>query len=222
MDYKDKLRLAKEALESGSYDKETIEYIFPELKESGDERIRKALIDFFLKQFDYASEEGTKERLKSWIAWLEKQGEQKPEELPNGEDYGIDSLYHAARILEKTLGEVDGYQSDDGILEHKCAIEVVKRLYEQKPAWSEEDEKIKYEIEVILANTDLSKLKLNYTFFNMISWLKFLKDRYTWKPSEEQITALEASYSVLKIHDTWCEDEHLPVLMSLINDLKKL
>lgn len=32
MDYEEKLRLAKEALESGSYDTETIEYIFPELK----------------------------------------------------------------------------------------------------------------------------------------------------------------------------------------------
>lgn len=52
----------------------------------------------------------------------------------NGEDYGIDSLYHAQRILEKTLGSVEGYQSDDGILEHKCAITAVKKLYEQKLA----------------------------------------------------------------------------------------
>jgi len=67
----------------------------------------------------------------------------------NGEDYGIDSLYHAQRILEKTLGKVDGYQTDDGILEHKCAISAVKSLYEQKPAdinpllsWSSEEEKM--------------------------------------------------------------------------------
>ncbi len=52
----------------------------------------------------------------------------------NGKDYGIDSLFHAQRILEKTLGSVEGYQSDDGILEHKCAISAVKKLYEQKPA----------------------------------------------------------------------------------------
>ena len=60
----------------------------------------------------------------------------------NGEDYGIDSLWHAHRILEKTLGKVDGYQSDDGILEHKCAISAVKKLYEKKSTWSEEDEKM--------------------------------------------------------------------------------
>ena len=66
--------------------------------------------------------------------------EQKPTEEANGEDYGIDSLYHAQRILEKTLGKVDGYQSDDGILEHKCAISAVKKLYEQKTDWNREDE----------------------------------------------------------------------------------
>ena len=56
-------------------------------------------------------------------------------------------LYHegieielAQRILEKTLGSVEGYQSDDGILDHKAAVTAVKKLYEQKPAWSEEDE----------------------------------------------------------------------------------
>ena len=45
--YKEKIRLAKEALNSGSYDKETVEYIFPELKESEDEKIRKTIIRFF-------------------------------------------------------------------------------------------------------------------------------------------------------------------------------
>ena len=60
----------------------------------------------------------------------------------NGEDYGIDSLFHAQRILEKTLGKVGGYQTDDGILSHKCAITAVKKLYKQKPAWSDKDEEM--------------------------------------------------------------------------------
>lgn len=69
--------------------------------------------------------------------------EQKPAELAKGEDYGIDGLYAAVDILQKTLGNVDGYQTDDGILEHKCAIAAVNKLYKQKPAeWSEEDKKM--------------------------------------------------------------------------------
>ena len=65
--------------------------------------------------------------------------EQISTDLPNGEDYGIDGLYAAVDILQKTLGNVNGYQTDDGILEHECAISAVKKLYEQKPAWSEEN-----------------------------------------------------------------------------------
>ena len=67
-------------------------------------------------------------------------------ETVNGEDYGIDGLWHAKNILEQTLGEVDGYQTDDGILEHKAAICAVNSLYERKLDWSEEDEKYLQEL----------------------------------------------------------------------------
>ena len=79
MDYKEKLRLAKEALESGSYDKDTIEYIFPELKESEDEKwIPKEIANYLKEKGDFRS---------CWLAWLEKQGEQKVEEID--EEYKI-------------------------------------------------------------------------------------------------------------------------------------
>lgn len=97
-----------------------------------------------------------------------KKVKQKPAEEYNGEDYGIDSLYHAQRILEKTLGSVEGYQSDDGILEHKCAITAVKKLYEQKPAWSEEDEE-----EFEIATETLRRAGQ----CRSASWLKSLKER---------------------------------------------
>ena len=71
MDYKEKLRLAKEALESGSYDKDTIEYIFPELKESEDGKIRKELICFLETEIPQCN---ARDR---YITWLEKQGEQE-------------------------------------------------------------------------------------------------------------------------------------------------
>lgn len=56
----------------------------------------------------------------------------------NGKDYGIDGLWHAINILEKTLGKVSGYQTDDGLLSHQCAIAAVKKLYEQTK-FSDED-----------------------------------------------------------------------------------
>lgn len=76
MDYQEKLRLAKEALDSGSYDKETIEYIFPELKESEDERIRKEIIrivDIWTNSCPIVNGIPAE----TLLAWLEKQGEKK-------------------------------------------------------------------------------------------------------------------------------------------------
>lgn len=62
--------------------------------------------------------------------WFDDSFDKYFEPKPNGEDYGIDALFNAKRILEMTLGKVSGYQSDDGILEHKCAISAVTKLYE--------------------------------------------------------------------------------------------
>lgn len=69
-----------------------------------------------------------------------KQKEQKPDvEIYPIEDcdYGLEI---ALSILEKTLGKVQGYQTDDGIREHQTAIKAVKDVMkEQKPAeWSED------------------------------------------------------------------------------------
>ena len=55
-----------------------IEDIFPELKESDDERIRKELTDYIKSKFENScSPTPSKNILSNWIAWLEKQGEQK-------------------------------------------------------------------------------------------------------------------------------------------------
>lgn len=161
-----------------------VDVIFPELKESKEERIRKMLYGWVCTKSKSFFDSGyTKEDV---LTWLEKQkpvsptysleqaagifldalsetpynnkpitdaqvvtkellkflyypkaynpnavNEQKSVEQINGEDYGIDGLFHAVRILEKTLGKVEGYQSDDGILAHKAAIAAIKFLYRQ-------------------------------------------------------------------------------------------
>ena len=56
-----------------------VEYIFPELCEPEDEKIRKAIhiyLDWLEGRKDYAPK--GKYSIKDMIAWLEKQGEQKP------------------------------------------------------------------------------------------------------------------------------------------------
>lgn len=140
--------------------------------------------------------------------------EQMPKELLKGEDYGIDGLYHAISILEKTLGKVDGYQSDDGILEHKCAISAVKKLYEQKP-WSEEDEKMLGKCIDAASGYYSPEDKQS-----MKDWLYFLKERYTWKPSEEQMDAL---YTYIYNPQYFSSpDPRMELVESVYQDLKKL
>ena len=110
----------------------------------------------------------------------------------DGEDYGIDSLWHAKNILEKTLGEVEGYQTDDGILDHKCAISFIDKLYKQKPAeWSEEDESnFQGIIDELKANKHHAPDYDLPTYNRFLSCFKSLKERYVWKPSNEQTDAL--------------------------------
>ena len=51
---------------------------FHEFKESKDERIRKELISFILKEQGRQKDSFNDDKFDSWISWLEKKGEQKP------------------------------------------------------------------------------------------------------------------------------------------------
>ena len=57
-----------------------------------------------------------------------------------------------------------------------------------KPAWSEDDEKMLVDCFNILHRSDYPTDKVTKT----VDWLKSIKDKYTWKPSDEQIELLEA------------------------------
>ena len=107
MEYKEKLRLAKEALKSSSYDRDTIEYIFPELKESKDEKIREELTDFIERlSINPHSPKPPKSTLIEWLAWLKKLEEQQSLYIRFGEipDNEKSKIYRG----EEEIGEEDG------------------------------------------------------------------------------------------------------------------
>lgn len=77
MDYKEKYNAALErakAFELPEY-KNIMASVFPELKESENERIRDSLINFLKSPFVH--ENITDEKVAPWIAWLEKQGKKQ-------------------------------------------------------------------------------------------------------------------------------------------------
>ena len=88
---------------------------------------------------------------------------------------------------------------------------------EHKPALSEKDNE---HVNSLLKRLDgLCRKEFTTTRFAINEdedWLKSLKDKYTWKPSEEQMNTLE-----YYMHTLVC-NEHKEVLFGLYADLKKL
>ena len=86
--YKETLERAKKLYENanGMILKKWVEQVFPELKESEDERIRKELLEHCKNQakpYIYTGNECP--QIQSWIDWLEKQGELSICNIPSRE-----------------------------------------------------------------------------------------------------------------------------------------
>ena len=89
-----------------------------------------------------------------------------------------------------------------------------RRMFEKNP-WSEEDDfNLQCCIDKIQYDIDNGRIGRNR---EILTWLKSLKDRYTWKPSDEQMASITCA--VRKMKESVCYDSEL---VSLFNDLKKL
>ena len=86
MAQEDKLKQARKLYKTANEDqKYVMEKLFPELRESEDERTRKELITH-CRNTKCVTEEGA-EMIAKWIAWLEKQGEQPKQNNSDVNDY---------------------------------------------------------------------------------------------------------------------------------------
>lgn len=118
--------------------------------------------------------------------------------------------YKDALERAKTL-----YKSANGMIHKRWVKQVFPELQEI------EDERIKYEIKVILTNTDFSQFALDYTFADMIAWLEKQREKIQyWNPSKEQLEALDYAYN--SCPDTERGNYYEGVLETLIDDLHKL
>ena len=142
--------------------------VFPELKENEDKVMRKKLLELVAKHCGKTCE---------MYLWLEKQGEQKPDYCHHEVDLsGCSEEYRKAYY--------DGWNN--------CNQQHAQLEAEQKPDWSEEDEDI--------LNTIINHFKIDIECTDeddIVRWLKFLKYRYTWKPNDEQMLAINTAINVL-------------------------
>ena len=185
--YKEALELARVAAFNGH--QSLMEEIFPELAESEDERIRKRIIALVNAHGQGMCKDGM-------LAWLEN----IPYTIDHEKREGFHLGYKAA--LEKQ-GETSPILSNSSNI----------RKDEQKPDWSNKEKLI---LNDIIETTERSNIfKENYQR-ELIDWLKSLKQRYTWKPSDEQMKQL--GWIVEQNKDNMIGKE----LISLYQDLKKL
>lgn len=210
MDYKEKYDKLVEAVkvlqETNPSDEGIQNWVndnVPELAESEDERIRK---EFCKDIWTFIPNE----KAHKYISWLEKQGEQKSiDELTQQEamDIAVAKCFNEG---EQKLADVrtTGYWHVEDV--------------EQKPAWSEEDETGWTNTMIMIKECATN----HYTKDNIklvIDWLKSLKYRYTWKPSDEQIKILYEILNFAATHEIPYWNNYIfGTLNNLIRQLKKL
>ena len=210
-----------------------IDDIVPELKDSEDERIRKKLIEAVKGDMVVG---GTKDKQLA-IAWLEKQGEHSVSPLFTFDDVlTIQCSMAYAKFQDRELDVAlkklhdkvyDAYhdsinhniESQDGLKGEQILANIAKTCKDEQKSWSEVDNFMYNKIKNLLTDISLAPESIN----SLSDWLKDLKERYTWKPSDEQIGALE--HFVRSIAESGFAspyNSNTKLVYSLLNDLKKL
>lgn len=90
--------------------KAALEFLVPELKESEDERIRKELIDHCIQGSKQRTIVSHKEDYKRWLAWLEKQKEQKPGDKDRYMEGYINGMNDALKELKEQPKQMGAYE----------------------------------------------------------------------------------------------------------------
>ena len=185
------------------------ETLIPELKESEDERIRKWLIDYFKNVGN---------------TWIHR--EISPEQILSYLEKQKDHFRIVTKMVEQKHAEWDELQSEfkninEAFEDGKKEVVVHPEKYGLcKPAeWSEEDKSHLASIIgcIELCNTDMEDAASVLGYYDGdIKWLKSL--RPSWKPSEEQMAALERCAEYLEESD----NEDADILAGLCEHLKKL
>lgn len=133
-----------------------LEELFPQLRETEDERIRKEIIDFIqwaedrgMTRHDYHQAK----RPAVWIAYLEKQKEQKPAEVDErmkNDKHFLSICQHLETLISESKNE-GAEESIDKDYRWLCEFyrksrsASVEENY-KKPEWSEEDKKLRDDV----------------------------------------------------------------------------
>lgn len=196
--YDEAIEMAKKVLlDCTPEEQNVVEYIYPELKESEDERIVKELLTFFRESI-HGGHILTNKEYDSWIAWLEKQGEQilansaktckdgqKPAWSKKDEEY-FDDIARTLRSFVITGGSEAKRYTEEEI----NWLESLKDRVQPKQEWGEEDEtRLTNTIIMLKEGASLHFNKKDIT--KAVDWLKSLRPQNRWAGvTKEQIDTI--------------------------------
>ena len=168
--------------------KDWVDSVFPELKESEDEMIRKWLIAQLELKSDVHNPRDLELMYLKSIAWLEKQGNpadsrimwhdvsEEPEEMKEllVEWDSEDATWHEIAFYHAdTKTFWDGTRQVENVTRW-CYIDDIIKKQAQKPKWSKEDEENFNDIDILLfEDKNIPKEK----YWKMIDWFRSLKQR---------------------------------------------
>ena len=170
------------------------------------------------------SEEYRKGYYDGWNNCNQQHAQLKAEQKPAcGEEDEIKIKSIVAFLKSPSLCAMDG---NKGIIDENIKyLKSLKDKVRPKQEWSEEDEKMRAAVLQLITDSEKENgwncvycNDKEIYFSDIIAWFKSLKDRYTWKPSDEQIQCLSgavAQYYRFGYYDA-------PVLKELVEQLEKL
>ena len=116
----------------------------------------------------------------------------------------IKTIEEKAKAYDRALEKI--HQFIDGYSRREISKEELEDIFSELA--ESEDERIKHEIKVVLANTDLSQFALEYTFADMLAWLeKQAEKNYVTTEEDEKVKkAIKQMYSFLPNEPTYIGD----------------
>lgn len=153
------------SMDTSNFNPTDIEYIFPQLAESEDEKIRKWLYDYIERVGrTWGKQPFHYEQI---LAWLERQKEQKPAEWSEEDEI----IFQHCLVILHDYGYDDWFKSI-------CS--------QPKQEWDEECKKKIVELKTFISMSKGFNKENRQKAFDMIDSL-----RPSWKPSKEQMEALK-------------------------------
>ena len=201
--------------------KEELEHIFPELKESEDERMKRVLTEgFAILSKDEEWYDGV--TVGQILAWFEKRGEQNPTDKVEQKhaEWSEEDERERKRVVGLLEGWLSTFKETNYAEDCKCGIDWLKSLKDRVQPKVELTQLDKNILEAAIAFVEQNN------HFNcwrgvdkhtVLSALHSLRPQNTWKPSEQDILLLE------RIANNKSNPQDFQAsLCGLIGELKKL